>query len=232
MKKGKRSHQHSGLEDDGEFGDIDINPIIFDYMIRKTFNMFDETGTGDIGRGEFSKLTEILGLQIIDRKQTELQKELEKGSGNIDFDEFLSMISKFQMGDIRQHLEGAFNDYDKDFDQEITVDDLLKVSEELDQAQMPKEDAELMVAFFKYFANDKAVKSKGVTKEEFIMAFNKLNFLIARRENQDDTSNNNVSKSKHSFANDNSGIRSFAKSGAAYGKSQLDKSEKKDESGV
>lgn len=225
MKKGKRSHQYSGMEDEDNFNDIDINPIIFDYMIRKTFNMFDEAGNGDIGKGEFTKLTEILGLQINDKKQIELNKELEKGSGTIDFDEFLNMISKFQMGDIKQHLEGAFNDYDKDMDQQITVDDLLKVSEELDDQPMPKEDAELMVAFFKYFSQDKAVKSGGVTKEEFIVAFNKLNFLINKHDNPEDTSNN-VSKSKHSFINETSGVKSFAKSGAGYGKSTVTKKDK------
>ena len=223
MKKGKtssqkRSGQRSNVDDDIEYNDMDINPIIFDYMIRKTFNMFDETGSGDIDRNEFGKLAEILGLQLNDKKQQELAKELDKGSGTIDFDEFINIISKYQIGDIKRHLEGAFNDYDKDMDQEITVDDLLKVSEELDEVQMTKEDAELMIAFFKYFANDKATKSGGVTKEEFVLAFNKLNFLINKNDNTEDI---NVSKTKNSFINHQSNVKSFTKSG--YTKSQLEK---------
>ena len=234
MKKGKaqalkRSGQRSNLEDDLEFNDIDINPLIFDYMIRKTFHMFDENGSGDLDRNDFGKLTEILGLQLNDKKQQELAKELDKGGGNIDFDEFLNIITKYQIGDIKGHLEGAFNDYDKDMDQEITVEDLLKVSEELEETQMSKEDAELMIAFFKYLASDKAKKTGGVNKEEFILAFSKLNFLINKNDNTEDI---NVRKTKFSFINDQSNSKSFAKSG--LGKSQMDRNENhgKNNSGI
>ncbi len=55
MKNTKISHQHSGLKDEQDFNDIDINQIILDYMTKKTFNMFDEAGNGDIGKGEFPK---------------------------------------------------------------------------------------------------------------------------------------------------------------------------------
>ena len=224
MKKGKsqlHSGQRSNVEDDVEYNDIDINPVIFDYMIRKTFNMFDENGSGDISRSEFGKLAEILGLQSTDKKQ-DLAKELEKGTGTIDFDEFLSIISKYQIGDIKSHLEGAFNDYDKDMDQVITVEDLMKVSEELEENQMTKEDAELMIAFFKYFSSEKAKKSGGVTKEEFVTAFNKLNFLISKSDNNNEEIN--ASRVKYSFINDQSNnLKSFAKSGY---KSQLDVSGK------
>ena len=206
----KRSGQRSNVDDDVEYNDIDINPIIFDYMIRKTFNMFDESGTGEIGRGEFGKLAEILGLQSNDKKQQEIAKELDKGTGNIDFDEYLNIISKYQIGDIKRHLEGAFNDYDKDMDQEITVEDLMKVSEELEETQMTKEDAELMVAFFKFFASDKARKCGGVNKEEFVLAFSKLNFLVNKAENNEDV---DASRTKYSFINEQSNLKSFAKSG-------------------
>ena len=188
MKRSKKSTQLKSEPEveETEYNEVDINPLIFDYMVKKTFNMFDEDGSGDIDRNEFSKLTDVLGLQISEKKQQELLRELDKeGSGAIDYDEFLNLMSKFQMGDIKKQLEGTFSDYDKDMDQMINVNDIIKVSQELDEVQISEDDAKLIVAFFKYFCGVKATKYNAITKEEFLLALNKMNFLIDKDENSD-----------------------------------------------
>ena len=210
----KKSKEKSNeIDDEIEYQEIDINPIIFDYMVKKTFNMFDEDGSGDIDKGEFAKLTDALGLQINERRKQELLRELDKeGSGTIDYDEFLNLMEKFQMGDTKKQMEETFTDYDKDMDQIITLNDIFKVSEELDGVQINEDDAKLIIAFFKYFANDKATKIFGITKDEFLLTLNKLNFVVEKDENSD-ALQDFINRSRNSMNED------INKS--AYGKSTL-----------
>lgn len=175
----------TSLNEDVEFKDIDINPLIKDFMIREAFNMFDEDHSGEIDKREFAKLITSLGLELNEKRINELMKEMDKdGSGTIDFDEFSIMMSNFQFGKespIQQHLESAFNDYDKDMDTMISPDDFKKVSEELDSIPISKEDAEMFITFCKQFGKEKGITSineNSVSKEEFINALVQLNFLI------------------------------------------------------
>lgn len=173
------------LADDIEFKDLDINPLIKDYMIREAFDMFDEDHSGEIDKREFSKLIMSLGLELNEKRINELMKEMDKdGSGTIDFDEFREMMSNFQFGKespIQQHLESAFNDYDKDMDSFITAEDFKKVSEELDTITVSKEEANMFISFCKHFGKEKGIQSlreDAVSKEEFINALISVNFLI------------------------------------------------------
>ena len=119
-------------------------------MVRETFATFDEDGSGDIDKTEFSKLIDALGLEISEKKQAEIMREIEKeGNGCMDYDEFVKLISRFQFDNAETHLESAFNEYDKDIDEEIGLDDLLKMSEELDDILINRSEGELMIAFFK-----------------------------------------------------------------------------------
>ena len=43
----------TSLNEDVEFKDIDIKPLIKDFMIREAFNMFDEDHSGEIDKREF-----------------------------------------------------------------------------------------------------------------------------------------------------------------------------------
>lgn len=233
MKKSNHKQSAEDVEEiEPEYAGVDINPLIFDYMVKKTFNMFDEDGSGDIDRGEFSKLTDVLGLQISEKKQQELLRELDKeGSGAIDFDEFLNLMSKFQMGDIRKQLEGTFCDYDKDMDNVINLSDIMRVSEELDETQISEDDAKLIIAFFKYFCKDKATKLNGITKDEFLLALNKMNFLIDKDENSDILADF-INKSRNSIIVDaNKSLNNRAKSQFNPGKnneSKISKGTEKD----
>ena len=197
MKSTKKSRTSvkSGLEEGIELNNIDINPLILDLMIRETFAMFDENNSGDIDKTEFSKLTEALGLELPEKKQNEMMKDLDKeGNGCIGYEDFVDLMSKLQFGNAETHLETAFNEYDKDMDGEVGLEDLLKVSEELDEVPMSKSDAELMIAFFKYFSQEKLqeneeeinvdeITSVNITKREFITALTRINFLVTKSEN-------------------------------------------------
>ena len=192
--KKSRASIKSGLEEGLELNNIDINPLILELMIRETFAMFDENNSGDIDKTEFSKLTEALGLEISEKKQNEMMKDLDKeGNGCIGYQDFVDLMSKLQFGNAETHLETAFNEYDKDMDGEVGLEDLLKVSEELDEVSMSKSDAELMIAFFKYFSQEKLednddeinvdeIKSVNITKKEFITTLTKINFLVSKSE--------------------------------------------------
>ena len=193
--KKSRASVKSGLEEGLELNNIDINPLILDLMIRETFAMFDENNSGDIDKTEFSKLTEALGLEINEKRQNEMMKDLDKeGNGCIGYEDFVGLMSKLQFGNAETHLETAFNEYDKDMDGEVGLEDLLKVSEELDEVPMSKSDAELMIAFFKYFSQEKLqeneeeinvdeITSVNITKKEFITALTRINFLVTKSEN-------------------------------------------------
>ena len=197
MKSSKRSKSglKSGIEEGLKLNDVDINPLILDLMIRETFAMFDENNSGDIDKTEFSKLTDVLGLELTEKKQSEIMRDLDKeGNGSIDYEEFVKLMSKFKFGNAETHLETAFNEYDKDMDGEVGLDDLLKVSEELDEVTMTKSDAELMIAFFKYFSQEKMhendedihideINSVNITKKEFITTLTRINFLVHKSDN-------------------------------------------------
>ena len=57
-----------------ELNDVDINPLILDLMIRENFSMFDENNSDDIDKTKFSKLTEVLGLEIIEKTNRDVEK--------------------------------------------------------------------------------------------------------------------------------------------------------------
>jgi len=217
-KKSRASVKSGGLEEGLELNNIDINPLILDLMIRETFAMFDENNSGDIDKTEFSKLTDALGLEINEKKQNEMMKDLDKeGNGCIGYEDFVNLMSKLQFGNAETHLETAFNEYDKDMDGEVGFEDLLKVSEELDEVPMSKSDAELMIAFFKYFSHEKMqdnedeinvddITSVNITKKEFITTLTKINFLVTK---SDINQSQDLSKSRASgFYESKSGILS------------------------
>ena len=193
----------TSLNEDVEFKDIDINPLIKDFMFREAFNMFDENHSGEIDKREFAKLITSLGLELNEKRINELMKEMDKdGSGTIDFDEFSIMMSNFQFGkesQIQQHLENAFNDYDKDMDTMILPDDFKKVSEELDSIPM-------FITFCKHFGREKGIPSyneNAVSKEEFINALVQLNFLIESKNDGKSRTSTNVQNTNTNNTNTN-----------------------------
>ena len=220
MKNSKRSRTglKSAIEEGVELDDVDINPIILDLMVRETFAMFDENKSGDIDKTELSKLLEVLGIELNEKKQNELMRDMDKqGVGTISYDDFVNLMKKFEFGNVQTHLISAFNEYDKDMDGEVSLDDLLKVSQELDEVPMNQAEAQLMIAFFKYCSNEKKnensedfnteeITNANITKEEFINTMTRLNFLVYKsdhnNQSQDHNRNNSeLQESKSGFYN-------------------------------
>lgn len=171
------------LRDDLSYLEIDVAKIVKDYMIKEAFNTFDDDKSGDIDYKEFRKAITTLGLELDDKKIMEMMRELDKdGSGTIEFEEFKNMMSKYQFSKdspIPQHLESAFNLYDKDSDGFISVKDIQKVWED-ENGVSNLEDAELIVSMCKHFAKSKNIKHNdkpGISKEEFINFLLCINFI-------------------------------------------------------
>ncbi len=171
------------LKDDLSFIEVDVAKIVKDYMIKEAFNTFDDDKSGDIDKKEFRKAITTLGLEVDEKKIMEMMRELDKDrSGTIEFEEFRNMMSKHQFSKdspIPQHLESAFNLYDKDSDGYISVKDIQKVWEDFDGVSNVEE-AELIVSMCKHFAKSKGVKHNdkpGISKEEFINFLLCINFI-------------------------------------------------------
>lgn len=171
------------LNDDKEFLEVDLNPLIKNYMIKEAFKMFDENDSGDIDKKEFKKLILTLGLEMDDKKINEMMREIDKdGSGTIDIEEFTKMMTRYQFSKdspISQHLENAFNLYDKDGDGYISAKDIQKVGEEMDGV-FAQEEADLLVSLCKHFAKNSNVKQNergNISKEEFINMLLSVNFI-------------------------------------------------------
>jgi Ca2+-binding EF-hand superfamily protein len=171
------------MDDDIEFKNLDITQLVKNYMIREAFSIFDEDRSGDIDKKEFKNLINTLGWGISDSRISELMKEVDKdGSGTIDFEEFAKMMNNYQFtkdSPISQHLESAFNLYDKDGDDYINVEDFKKVGEEIDGVINDK-DAVLFINMVKFFSKSKDIKQTSnskISKEEFINFLFNINFL-------------------------------------------------------
>jgi len=171
------------MDDDIEFKNLDITQLVKNFMIREAFSIFDEDKSGDIDHKEFKNLINTLGWGISETKMIELMKEIDKdGSGTIDYEEFSKMMNNYQFtkdSPTSQHLESAFNLYDKDGDGYINAEDIQKVGEEIDGVMSTK-DADLFIQMVKFFSISKNIKqqhSSKISKEEYINFLYSINFL-------------------------------------------------------
>lgn len=171
------------MDDDIEFKNLDITQLVKNFMIREAFSIFDEDKSGDIDHKEFKNLINTLGWGISETKMIELMKEIDKdGSGTIDYEEFSKMMNNYQFtkdSPTSQHLESAFNLYDKDGDGYINAEDIQKVGEEIDGVMSTK-DADLFIQMVKFFSKSKNIKqqhSSKISKEEYINFLYSINFL-------------------------------------------------------
>jgi len=69
---------------------------------KQAFYAFDDDGGGSIGKEELTQLLEALGENLTEDEIGAMMREVdEDGSGQIDFEEFLGMMKKKMMNEVR-----------------------------------------------------------------------------------------------------------------------------------
>ena len=77
---------------------------------KEIFDLVDEDGSGEITKEELGRLMVTLGLKPTEQQLDEMMKEVDAdGSGDIDFNEFVSVMSKKVKADYTpEQLKAAF----------------------------------------------------------------------------------------------------------------------------
>merc|ERR1711988_715202 len=114
--------------------------------IREAFELFDTDGSGSIDAKELKVAMRALGFEP---KKDEIHKMIadvdDSGDGEIDFDEFLKMMTtKMGEKDSRDDLIKAFRVFDSDETGGITLKNLSRVAKELGE-NMTDEELEEMI---------------------------------------------------------------------------------------
>ncbi|PKU83955.1 Caltractin [Dendrobium catenatum] len=104
--------------------------------IKAAFELFDTDGSGTIDAKELNIAMRALGFEISDEQIDEMITEVDKdGSGTIEFDEFLCMMTeKIEEREIQQDLQKAFQIIDYDSDGKISAADIMIISKELGES--------------------------------------------------------------------------------------------------
>jgi len=116
--------------------------------IKEAFNLFDTDQSGSIDYRELKAAMKALGFDV---KKDELKKMIADvdadGSGNIEFPEFLDMMTgKMDEKDTREMIDKSFKLFDDDQTGRISFRNLKRVAAELGE-NMSDEDIMEMLAF-------------------------------------------------------------------------------------
>ncbi|CCI10237.1 hypothetical protein ABG067_006816 [Albugo candida] len=111
--------------------------------IREAFNLFDTDGSGTIDPKELKSAMQSLGFEAKNQIIYQMVADIDKdGSGNIDFDEFLDMMTaKMSDKNTREDIQKVFTLFDDDQTGKITLRNLKRVARELGETMS---DAELL----------------------------------------------------------------------------------------
>lgn len=171
------------VETNPKYMDLELSDQINTIVIAEAFRMFDTDGSQEIDKGEFRKLVQSLGIEGQSKKIDKMMKEIDKdGSGQINLKEFSEMMEKYQNQiPIYTHLKSTFDLYDKDGDEIISEEDLIKSSIELDEV-MTQEEANFMICLAHHLTPNierprKKVETFGMDEYEFIYFLLKSSFL-------------------------------------------------------
>ncbi|CAN0058399.1 unnamed protein product, partial [Phaeothamnion confervicola] len=110
--------------------------------IREAFNLFDTDGSGTIDPKELKAAMQSLGFEAKNQtiyqasksiREGEMISDIDKdGSGSIDFEEFLDMMTaKMSDKDTKEDIRKVFNLFDDDQTGTITLRNLKRVAKEL-----------------------------------------------------------------------------------------------------
>lgn len=117
---------------------------------KKAFNMFDKEKKGHIATRQIGTLLRTMGQAFEERDLRDLIAEVDQdGSGEIEFDEFLTLVARFVVEDdkakMEQELREAFRLYDKQGNGYINVSDLREILRALDD-NITEEELDEMIA--------------------------------------------------------------------------------------
>ena len=150
--------------------------------LRTAFNLFDKNGSGTIEPEEVRVALRVLGYNPSIDELTTIIKGLDKGDekkgvkNGVDFNEFVQiLLAKISEPQSTAHLIRSFNNLDVDMDQEISLDDLTKVTQELGVTLSPEELGEIIMTVRGNASEfDIHTQSYGtITQQDFIAAINK-----------------------------------------------------------
>jgi centrin-1 len=138
--------------------------------IKEAFDLFDGDKSGEIDTDELKTALKNLGIDAKNQTLTNMMKDLDAdGSGKIDFDEFIEMMTaKMSDRDTREDLKKVFDLFlgDDNRDGKITVKHLRRVARELNETMTDEELNEMI-------ARADLDKDNGVDFEEFYQIMTK-----------------------------------------------------------
>ncbi|KAJ0975996.1 hypothetical protein J5N97_017961 [Dioscorea zingiberensis] len=114
--------------------------------IKEAFDLFDTDGSGNIDAKELHVAMRALGFEMTEEQITEMIADVDKdGSGAIDFDEFLQMMTaKIGERDTKEELMKAFRIIDQDNNGKISQGDIMRIAKELGESFSPQEIREMI----------------------------------------------------------------------------------------
>lgn len=109
--------------------------------IKEAFDLFDTDGSGSIDPKELKAAMSSLGFEAKNQTIYQMITDLDKNkSGNIDFDEFLDMMTaRMSDRDTREDINKVFRLFDEEGNQTITIKNLRKVARELGETMSDEE---------------------------------------------------------------------------------------------
>ncbi|GJV67318.1 probable calcium-binding protein CML20 [Tanacetum coccineum] len=101
--------------------------------MKEAFELFDTDGNGTIDAKELSNAMRALGFEMTKEQLDQMIADVDRdGSGAIDFDEFVYMMSdKIGERSNKQELTKAFNIIDHDKNGKISISDIKNIAKEL-----------------------------------------------------------------------------------------------------
>ncbi|KAF8795770.1 Troponin C like protein [Argiope bruennichi] len=119
-------------------------------MLKKAFDMFDKDKKGSINTNMVATILRTLGQTFVESELRELIQEIDvDGSGELEFDEFLALTSRFLVEEdaeaMQEELREAFRMYDKEGNGYINVADLREILRALDD-KLTEDELDEMIA--------------------------------------------------------------------------------------
>jgi centrin-1 len=114
--------------------------------IREAFDLFDTDGSGTIDPKELKAAMQSLGFEAKNATIYAMVQDIDKdGSGQIDFEEFLDMMTaKISDRDSREDINKVFAMFDSENKGSITLRDLKRVAKELGETMTEAELLEMI----------------------------------------------------------------------------------------